>query len=174
MSTHRWDLALSSLHLVSRVHNLVLRVLNRLYPIYVLRAHYYIRLYHMVGKTLSKILKAFERFFWNWPQQATGIWVYFSILVCCIQTCTKSSEHIGTNSRIRYIKFRVNTKEYEHFCKFEIKYCGKTVLTDPFNYIVVAARDLMRSKCEFSGTRVPTGTRCSSVLLNTKFSSVEG
>ena len=47
--------------------------------------------------------------------------------------CTKLSEHIGTDSRIKYIKFGVNIKKYEYCYKFEIKYCGKTVLTDSFN-----------------------------------------
>ena len=47
--------------------------------------------------------------------------------------CTKLSEHIGTDSRIKYIKFGVNIENYEYCCKFEIKYCGKTVLTDSFN-----------------------------------------
>ena len=31
---------------------------------------------------------------------------------------------------------------YEYFYKFEIKYCGKIVLTDPFNYTVVVVHDL--------------------------------
>ena len=87
---------------------------------------------------------AWYAFFWNWPQQATGIWVYLSIIVCCIQICTKLIEPIGTNSRIRYIKFGVNIKKYKYWYKFEIKYCGKTVLTDPFNYIIVEAHDLVR------------------------------
>jgi hypothetical protein len=63
--------------------------------------------------------------------------------VCCIQICTKLSEPIGTDSRIRYIKFGVNIKEYEYCYKFEIKYCDKIVLTDPFNYIVVEVHDLL-------------------------------
>ena len=87
---------------------------------------------------------AWYAFFWNWPQQATGIWVYLSIIVCCIQICTKLIEPIGTDSRIRYIKFGGNIKEYEYFNKFEIKYCGKIVPTDPFNYTVVVVHDLPR------------------------------
>ena len=46
--------------------------------------------------------------------------------------------------RIRYIKFEGNIKEYEYFYKFEIKYYGKIVLTDPFNYTVVVVHDLAR------------------------------
>jgi hypothetical protein len=71
-------------------------------------------------------------------------WVYFSIIECCIQICTKLSEPIGTDSRIRYIKFGGNIKEYEYCYKFEIKYYGKIVSTDPFNYTVVVVHDLVR------------------------------
>jgi hypothetical protein len=35
-------------------------------------------------------------------------------------------------------------QEYEYCYKFEIKYCGKIVLTDPFNYTVVVVHDLAR------------------------------
>ena len=77
---------------------------------------------------------AWYAFFWNWPQQATRIWVCFSIIVCCIQICTKLSEPIGTDLRIIYIKFGGNIEKYEYCYKFEIKYCGTIVLTDPFNY----------------------------------------
>ena len=45
---------------------------------------------------------------------------------------------------IRYIKFGGNIKEYEYFHKFEIKYYGKIVSTDPFNYTVVVVHDLPR------------------------------
>ena len=58
--------------------------------------------------------------------------------------CTKLSEPIGTDSRKRYIKFGGNIKKYEYCNKFEIKYCGKIVLTDPFNYTVVVVHDLPR------------------------------
>ena len=68
--------------------------------------------------------------------------------------CTKLSEHIGTNSRIKYIKFGVNIEKYEYCYKFEIKYCGKTVLTAPFNYIVVEACDLAHQKSGFRRTRI--------------------
>ena len=64
--------------------------------------------------------------------------------MCCIQICTKLSERTGTNSRIRYIKFGGNIKEYEYYYKFEIKYYGKIVLIDPFNYTVVVVHDLPR------------------------------
>ena len=50
--------------------------------------------------------------------------------------CTKLSEPIGTDSRRRYIKFGGNIKEYEYCNKFEIKYCGKIVLTDPFTAVI--------------------------------------
>ena len=58
--------------------------------------------------------------------------------------CTKLSEPIGADSMIRYIKFGGNIKEYEYCYRFEIKYCGKIVLTDPFNYAVVVVHDLLR------------------------------
>jgi hypothetical protein len=44
--------------------------------------------------------------------------------------CTKLIEPIGTDSRIRYIKFGVNVIEYKYCYKFEIKFCGEIVLTD--------------------------------------------
>ena len=78
-------------------------------------------------------------FFWNWPQQATEMWVSFIIIVCCIQTCTKLSEPIGTDSRIRYIKFGVKRTHI--------------YITDPFNYIVVEAHDLVRQDSGFRRAR---------------------
>ena len=50
--------------------------------------------------------------------------------------CTKLSEPIGTDLSRRYIKFGGNIKEYEYCNKFEIKYCGKIVLTDPFTAVI--------------------------------------
>jgi hypothetical protein len=58
--------------------------------------------------------------------------------------CTKLSEPIRTDSRIRYIKFGGNINEYEYCFKFEIKYCGKIVLTHSFNYTNVVVHDLPR------------------------------
>ena len=66
----------------------------------------------------------------------------------------KLIEPIGTDSRIRYIKFGGNIKEYEYFYKFEIKYYGKIVLTDPFNHTVVVVHDLPRQDSVLRRARV--------------------
>jgi hypothetical protein len=68
--------------------------------------------------------------------------------------CTKLSEPIGTDSRIRYIKFGINIKKYEYCYKFEIKYCGKIILTDPFNYLVVKVHDLLRQDSVLRRARI--------------------
>ena len=56
--------------------------------------------------------------------------------------CTKLSDSIGTYSRRRYIRFGGNIKKYKYSNKFEIKYCDKIVLTDPFHYTIVVVHDL--------------------------------
>ena len=68
--------------------------------------------------------------------------------MCCIQICTKLSERTGTNSRIRYIKFGGDIKEYEYFFINLIKYYGKIVLTDPFKYTVVVVHDLLKYRAD--------------------------
>jgi hypothetical protein len=85
--------------------------------------------------------------------------------VCCIQICTKLSEPIGTDLRIRYIKFGGNIKKYEYCYKFEIKYCGTIVLTDPFNYTVVVVHDLPRQHSVIRRARILAGFAVTTALL---------
>jgi hypothetical protein len=71
----------------------------------------------------------------------SGLSQYNSMLYTNIHKIKRTHRY---NLRIRYIKFVGNIKKWQYCYKFEIKYRGKIVPTDPFNYTVVVVHDLPR------------------------------